>query len=422
MYETVLPETLTSLQAREQEMRTPVIVLLFFEVIVEVTIWVSIARIREHITAVLRMMLAIPAQTLLAAPKIMKVLSGDFSVHRSESLKRDTEFFESAFMELPVPALYANGELIIQAANNACIELFCGKEIVNRNLHGFFRDSDIFGMDSVKFDQGKEFCVLGGFRPTGQPEVRLEFYIAVEHNLIAVIMHNSEALNEYDNQIRLEKEIMEQLLARVLPAPLLRRIQQEGRDRVTGFAVVQVSSIIFLNFVHFAPWAVSVGATVALSCLNELIAKFDGILQGKPAMTKIKTMGDVYISAGGIFSEVNQQHEHATEALNFGLEAVREVHRFNRARGTNFSLRAGEHIGGPLLAGIIPTACPTFEILGAAVGEAMKLEQMGVPMAVAVSRAVYVLLDRTAFTITERSALDAKGTARADGIMYIVTP
>jgi class 3 adenylate cyclase len=85
-------------------------------------------------------------------------------------------------------------------------------------------------------------------------------------------------------------------------------------------------------------------------------------------------------------------------------------------------LRAGEHTGGPLFAGIIPTACPTFEILGAAVGEAMKLEQTGVPMTVAVSRAVYVLLDRTAFTITERSALDAKGTARADGVTYIVTP
>jgi hypothetical protein len=329
MYETVLPETFASLSSQEQEMRIPIIVLLVVEVIVEVLVWASLARIAEHIRAVLRMMLAIPAQTLLTTPKIMKVLSGDFTVHRSESLNRDTEFFESAFMELPVPALYANGEMIIQAANTACVELFLGKELARRNLHDFFRDRDVIGMESVKFDQSKELCVLGSFRPTGQPEVRLAFHIIVEHNFIGVIMHNSKALNEYEDQIRHERETMEQLLARVLPAPLLRRIQQEGSNRVTGFAVVQISSIIFLNFVHFAPWAASVGAAVALGCLNQLVAKFDGILQGKPAMTKIKTMGDVYMSAGGIFSEVNQQHEHATEALHFGLEAIREVRKFN---------------------------------------------------------------------------------------------
>jgi class 3 adenylate cyclase len=224
----------------------------------------------------------------------------------------------------------------------------------------------------------------------------------------------------------------DELLARILPAPLIRKFQKDGK-RGSNFTLVTLASIVFLNFQDFSTWAASVAPQVAMGALTELFARFDAIINGKPSMMKVKTMGDVYMAAGGIFCDVNRAHEHATEALMFGLESVATVARFNEERQLNLALRVGQHIGGPVFVGIIGPAFegdapppldeiikPTLEIIGPTVSNTLQLvDTKGIAGSVVLSRQVYLCIDRGQFSIVERSVVVGGNANVNDDATYV---
>jgi hypothetical protein len=139
---------------------------------------------------------------------------------------------------------------------------------------------------------------------------------------------------------------------------------------------------------------------------------------------KVKTLGHVYMTAGGIFCDVNSPHEHATETLLFGLDAIVEVQRFNKERGFTFAVCAGQHLGGPVFIGMIGQTLagktrppideiirPTFEIIGPPVRTAK----------VVISRPVYLLDNRSQFRIVERSAVVGETANAAEETLYVVS-
>jgi class 3 adenylate cyclase len=227
----------------------------------------------------------------------------------------------------------------------------------------------------------------------------------------------------------------DELLARILPAPLIRKFQKDGK-RGSNFTIVTTASIVFLNFQDFSTWSASVAPQVAMGVLTELFARFDAIINGKPSMMKVKTMGDVYMAAGGIFCDVNRAHEHATEALMFGLEALTTVARLNEERGLSLALPVGQHIRGPVFVGVIGPAFegdarppldeiikPTFEIIGPAIGVALGLvDGKGIPGCVVMSRPVYLCIDRGQFLPVERSVLVGGNANANEETTYVANP
>ena len=64
--------------------------------------------------------------------------------------------------------------------------------------------------------------------------------------------------------------------------------------------------------------------------------------------------------------------------------------------------------GRPIVAGVLGTEKPTFEILGPAINMAQQMEHHGVLMKVHISRSTYELIYGGSFVIKERGQIEIK--------------
>ncbi|EAX92763.1 Adenylate and Guanylate cyclase catalytic domain containing protein [Trichomonas vaginalis G3] len=150
-----------------------------------------------------------------------------------------------------------------------------------------------------------------------------------------------------------------------------------------------------------------------------MFKEFDSITNAHKTMTKIKCIGDCYMAAGGIFDEVNQPSIHAKEVVDFGCQVIKKLVEIDERENEKLRIRVGVNTGGPIVAGVIGTEKPTFEILGPAINTAHEMEHHGVPMKVHISRPVYELIYGQQFDIKERGEIDVKGGKM---FTYLVEP
>ena len=125
------------------------------------------------------------------------------------------------------------------------------------------------------------------------------------------------------------------------------------------------------------------------------------------------------MAAGGIFCETNQPAKHAKETVDFGLEAIKVINKVNELMGESLKIRVGVNTGGPIIAGVLGTAKPTFEILGKPINMAQQMEHHGIPMSVHISRPVYELIYGGSHRIKERGQINIKN---GQVFTYLVSP
>jgi class 3 adenylate cyclase len=195
------------------------------------------------------------------------------------------------------------------------------------------------------------------------------------------------------------------MLASILPVHLVARVQAGESD--ISFSV-QSASVTFIDIVEFTPWCAANTASTVMSCLNLLYNEIDQLCSSKPTMTKIKCIGDCYMAAGGLFTQENHPAVHAKETVEFGLGVISTLHHVNEKLGQSLRVRVGIHTDGPLVAGVLGTEKPTFEILGPVINIAQQMEHTGVPMALHISRATYELVYNGGFAIKERGQVEIK--------------
>ncbi|KAH0790452.1 Adenylate and Guanylate cyclase catalytic domain containing protein [Histomonas meleagridis] len=233
-------------------------------------------------------------------------------------------------------------------------------------------------------------------------EITLRF---MNESLITVIRDITDTVR-YNTLISDEKAKSDHLLSLILPPTLVHRVQSGEKNISFG---VQSVSITFMDIVSFTPWCSSLPAATVMNTLNIMFGEFDALVGTYPTMTKIKCIGDCYMAAGGIFAEVNQPAVHAHEVVDFGLEAINAVKKVNEQINQNLRIRVGVNTGGPIVAGVLGTGKPTFEILGPTINIAQQMEHHGVPMKVHISRAVYELIYGAKFEIKERAEMEIQG-------------
>jgi class 3 adenylate cyclase len=126
------------------------------------------------------------------------------------------------------------------------------------------------------------------------------------------------------------------LLNSILPPNLIPRVQS-GETSIS-FAVQSVS-VLFLDIVEFTPWCGSLPASQVMKTLNQLFSEFDSSISKYPTLTKIKCIGDCYMAAGGIFSEINQPVIHAKEMVIFALDCINIIEKVNKQLNASLRIR-----------------------------------------------------------------------------------
>ena len=372
----------------------------------------------------LELILHCPTGVIVQTPKIMSVLSGNFSNSSRDTTNRDSQFFDSVVKNLPDCIFSINQEGIITSVNNACERVFQIKEsdFLGMNSQDFFSSNNfdspsplIFGVNN-KTKQNTD--VIHSLYHNSDNSISINFLITIirSSNYTIITCRDESQIVKHNKLIKEERAKSDQLLSAILPAKIVTRVQQ-GEKNIT-FSV-DSSSIIFIDIVEFTPWCASNTAQRVMSILNIIFKEYDSLLAQFPTLTKIKCIGDCYMAAGGIFSEINQPVQHAKEAVEFCLGAISLIHKINEQTNEKLRIRIGINTGGPIIAGVLGTDKPMFEILGPAINMAQQLEHHGIPMQIHISRSVYELIYGSSFKVKERGQIEFKN---GQVFTYLVEP
>jgi class 3 adenylate cyclase/CheY-like chemotaxis protein len=208
-------------------------------------------------------------------------------------------------------------------------------------------------------------------------------------------------LKQEKQLLEIEQEKSERLLLNILPKAIAARLKQSDRTIAERYSEV---SVLFADLVDFTALTNRTDPEELVSLLNDLFSRFDHIAD-EHGLEKIKTIGDSYFVVGGL---PERRPDHADAVAAMAVEMLAALEDLNRARGLNLCLRIGVN-SGPVVAGVIGRKKFTYDLWGATVNFASRLQSAGVAGRINVSDATYELL-KDKFDFTERGTVITKGS------------
>jgi class 3 adenylate cyclase len=153
--------------------------------------------------------------------------------------------------------------------------------------------------------------------------------------------------------------------------------------------------------------------------LGEVFTAYDKLLPKFPLVLKIKLIGDVYMCAAGLFDEAKPAAA-AEEIVLYALECLQCLDDQNMKMDISLCVRIGINTGGPIIAGVLGTDKPLFDIIGDPINVAARLQSTDIPGLVQVSQDTYDKIAGGPFHIEQRGEIELKGKGKR--MTYVVRP
>lgn len=166
------------------------------------------------------------------------------------------------------------------------------------------------------------------------------------------------------------------------------------------------ASILFADIVNFTGLSERIGLTELVTLLHDVFSSFDKLVD-EYALTKIKTIGDAYMVAGGV---PMPRPDHAEAAVDLGIDMLNVLRQYRLGNGQSLSARIGINTG-PVVAGIIGQKKSIFDLWGSAVSLAKRMESHGVEGAIQVTEEMYQRL-KYRYRFRKRGRIDVKGNGQ----------
>jgi class 3 adenylate cyclase len=157
----------------------------------------------------------------------------------------------------------------------------------------------------------------------------------------------------------------ESLLLNILPGPAAARLR-DGEEQISERHADL--TVLFADVVGFTELAESVPADRAVGLLNDLVTAFDEVAE-RHGVEKVRTVGSSYLAVCGLSV---RRPDHTRRLVEFGLDLVGIVGRFNLQRGTHLGVRVGINTG-PVVGGVVGRTRFIYDLWGATVNVARSL-------------------------------------------------
>jgi len=233
----------------------------------------------------------------------------------------------------------------------------------------------------------------------------------------AIILRDETELLQHQKEAEEAKSQSEKLLYQILPREIVVKLNRGETD--ISF-VVPSASIIFIDIVRFSDYAATLTPEQIMGNLSLIFAAFDTLISKYPLLYKIKLIGDVYMAAAGLFNLDDPPQSHAEQTIKFGLDVISELEDINMKLNSSLQIRIGVNTGGPLIAGVLGTDKPAFDIIGDPINVAARLQSADIPGRIQISQATYELISSQNFEIEERGEIFLKGKGKT--MAYFVRP
>ena len=412
----LVPNMEKKVNRQETKLITLVVVFIVISALFTLFMMISIKSEEVLMKFTLWQFLRCPIFTIINDQKVMNLISGSYNKIKDNNNDKYSGFSNEVVNRLNDVVIVCQDETgKVLSVNNAFVEMFNTKEsdFVGSNIKDFFVP-ERFKSEKLHrmFTTGTDVV----YKKEDGTKVYLQFITSTVCGRRIFSGRDQTQNVLHEKLIEEEKKKSDAMLASILPAMLVPRVQ--AGEKNISFSV-QSATVLFLDVVEFTPWCGSHDAQYVMCMLNIMFKEFDAITNAHKTMTKIKCIGDCYMAAGGIFDEVNQPAVHAKEVVDFGCLVIKKLVDIDEKENEKLRIRVGINTGGPIVAGVIGTEKPTFEILGPAINIAHEMENKGVPMKVHISRPVYELIYGQQFDIKERGEIDVKGGKM---FTYLVEP
>jgi len=197
------------------------------------------------------------------------------------------------------------------------------------------------------------------------------------------------------------------LLHGILPEEVATELKRNGRVAPN---YVPDAAVLFTDFEHFSVSAERLLPEQIVEQLDAYFSAFDEIA-ARHGLEKIKTIGDSYMAVAG----VPQPHpEPVNAACAAALEILAASEKISGSHG--WKIRIGLHVG-PLVAGVIGKQKFSYDVWGATVNFASRMESSGAPGRINVSAAFHARAPKT-YKWEARGQQPVKGLGTAE--MYFL--
>ncbi|AEA43547.1 adenylate/guanylate cyclase domain-containing protein [Fluviicola taffensis] len=204
-----------------------------------------------------------------------------------------------------------------------------------------------------------------------------------------VIEKEKTKVEEQSRLLQIEKDKTENLLRNMIPESTAEELKTKGRASARAYKTV---SVLFTDFVGFTKIAEGMKPTDLVNKLDVYFRKFDEIIV-KNNLEKIKTIGDAYMCAGGVPVRNNTNPIDAVLAALQIQEYMTNLKTEGLKTGSEFwELRLGINTG-EVTAGVIGSERLAYDIWGATVNQAQRMEMMGEPGRVTISGSTFKLIE-----------------------------
>jgi class 3 adenylate cyclase/CheY-like chemotaxis protein len=216
-------------------------------------------------------------------------------------------------------------------------------------------------------------------------------------------------LAEKHADLQSEKEKSERLLLNVLPRPIAQRLKSQPEQQVIA-DYFDEATVLFADIVNFSALSADITAEELVSLLNEFFSLCDQLAE-KYGLEKIKTIGDAYMAVAGI---PQSRPDHAEAAADMALAIRDEISHIANGKLT---VRIGLHTG-PVVAGVIGAKKFSYDLWGATVNVASRMEAYGVAGSIQTTTATFEQL-KDCYQFEERGMISIKNLGQMQ--TYILT-
>jgi class 3 adenylate cyclase len=175
-----------------------------------------------------------------------------------------------------------------------------------------------------------------------------------------------------------------------------------------------------MDIEKFSTYSANLSPSELMKNLGEVFTAYDKLLPRFPLVLKIKLIGDDYMAAGGLFNPEQEPVVHANQVVQFALECLEAIEDLNEQLNAQLEVRIGANTGGPLIAGVLGTDKPLFDIIGDPINVAARLQSTDIPGLVQVSQETYDKIAGGAYDIEPRGEIELKGKGKR--MTYVVRP
>lgn len=180
-------------------------------------------------------------------------------------------------------------------------------------------------------------------------------------------------INSRTEELILEKDKTDNLLANVLPENTATEIIERGKATMKQYNLV---TVLFSDIQGFTKISEEMSPEVLIDELDQFFVYFDSVVE-RLGIEKIKTIGDAYMCAGGL---PEQNRTNPVEVILAALEMQKYMNKLKEEaalKGTkHWDIRIGIHTG-KVIAGVVGQKKMMYDIWGDTVNTANRMESSG---------------------------------------------